>query len=122
MVEVGETDMSDTSRSITSQADSQRRIADSLERGLKIDRSLTINEKLVPLVRQVCLDLGINPRIGSPRHESGWRVSNLKLIWFTDQVQKERFIEALSLLDEDPKDLEEENIFADRRSPVGSEL
>ncbi len=107
--------MSDSSISATSQADSLKKIVKVLEGYLKTDRSLSISEKLVPLARQVCLDLGINPKIGSGRYQSGWRSPTEKIIWFTDRVQKERFIEALSLLEEDPVDLVEENVFADRK-------
>ena len=90
------------------------KISDSLERGLKVNRSLEIHESSLEMARKVLLHLGMNPKIGSYRNQGGWRSVEMKVIWFTDRVQKEIFLEAFSILEEDPKPIEEENVFADR--------
>ncbi len=92
---------------------SMDKIAAALERNLKTDRSLVVEESVILMARKICLELGINPRIGSVRNEMGRRMHK-KIIWFADRVQKEIFLEAYSMSEEDPKDLVEENVFTVR--------
>ena len=93
-----------------------------IERNLKVDRSVEIDERLLEIAVWVCVKLKINPHIGQPRWTNGDRQKHRRVIWFIDRVQKERFLEALSMVEEDPKEpiKPEDTVYveagADRRS------